>query len=332
MPQLRNAAACRRAVNEALVWLKARCGSEEAWMAQSQPLPAYHKAPYLLAVGGGPEECRQALIWIQANLLTSKGDLLAAPVREGQPPGPMATVREKAWIALAAQISGRFDISLPLVRVLASQQGSVIGGVYDMDAKGRRGETADVRTAACAGGAFLVCGLLREARMCGRFLLRAVQAQPEEGRFHLRLDSRGNVVQRIPRAGADAYAIAQTERRSKLSHLAAPAIFLTKLHLATGDPESLEAAMDYLAFAEGCCADAEANDDPTHGWAAAALYAITRRRAYYDIAERVAQASADRQKPDGSWRLHGATRDDAATMALTTETALCLLESLREAQ
>jgi hypothetical protein len=244
----------------------------------------------------------------------------------------VATVREKAWIALAAQISGRFDISLPLVRTLASQQGAVTGGVYDMEPKGRRAETADVRTAACAGAAFLVCGLLPEARLCGRFLARAVQGQPEDGRFHLRLDSRGNVVQRTPRTGAEGYVIGQAERRSKLGHLAAPAIFLTKLHLAIGDPESLETAMDYFAFAEGCCADATANDDAAHGWAAAALYAITRRRAYYDIAERVVQAAADRQKPDGSWRTQGATRDDAVTLALTTETALCLLESLREAQ
>ena len=152
MPQLRNAAACRRAVNEALAWLKAQCGSEQAWMARSQPLQAYHKVPYLLAAGGGSEECRQALIWIQANLLTPEGDLLAAPPREGQPSGPVGAVREKAWIALAAQISGRFDISLPLVRILASQQGNVTGGVYDVEANGRRAETAEVRTLADFSG------------------------------------------------------------------------------------------------------------------------------------------------------------------------------------
>ena len=331
MPRLRNAAACERAVNHAVKWLKTRYGDDEEWSNHSQPLLTYHKLPYLFAITGNQEQCRRALTWIKANLFTDRGDFLAAPAEEGKPPA-RAAVREKAWVALAAQITGRFDISLPAARFLASRQGGATGGVYEAGAQGLA-DAADVRSTACAGFVFLHGGLLSEARGAGRFLVRAMELQVEEDRFYLRLDGQGRQVTSFPRAQADSRVVIKTHRRPFLSYLGTPAVFLTKFHLATGEEEWLEAAMDYWGFAERCGADGLASDDSAFlAWGAACLYSITRRRIYYDSAERVAQAWIERQKSDGTWRAHGATRDVAATLALTAQTGLCLAEALREAQ
>jgi uncharacterized protein YyaL (SSP411 family) len=118
-----------------------------------------------------------------------------------------------------------------------------------------------------------------------------------------------------------------------VGYLGLPAIFLARMHMASGETEWLESAMDYFAFGEQCAPEAiVAMDSSALAWAASALYGITRRRRYYDFAERLVQAWLDSQRPDGTWRSQGAVKDDAATLNLTVRTATYLLESLREAQ
>ena len=91
-----------------------------------------------------------------------------------------------------------------------------------------------------------------------------------------------------------------------------------------------DAAMDYFLFTDRLREEAlTGQDSATLAWAAAALYGITRRRLCYDAAEKIAQAWIQKQRPDGAWR---AGRDEAAGLALTIQNALCLAETLREAQ
>lgn len=330
MPRLRNANACRNATRQALEWLNQHFGNDEQWAACRYPLTTYHKLPYLFAVAGCVEECSRALTWINANLRTPASDLLAAPAEEGKPCLP-ARIWEKAWVAMAAHLSGRFDMARPAVEVLARHQGQTTGGVYGVDTQARRRTSANVRTTASAGLAFLLSGLTKQARGAGRFLTQALQSQPEEKRFHTCLDIRGRPIRKYPKSEAAHYVMARARNRTALSFLGMPMVFLSKLHLATGEDEWLETAMDYYVSAEQYSGEARLGEDSgSFGWGAAALYRITRRRFYYDTSEQVAQAWIDRQQPDGSWQSPGANLP--AAIARTTEAALCLLESIREAQ
>ena len=332
MPRLRNANACCRAVQQALDWLGPKFESDDAWAAHPQPLVAYHKVPYLLAVTGRVEEAQRALIWIKGNLLRPDGRFNAAPVREGKPV-VSACAEDVAWVGLAAQLTGGFDIARGAVRSLAEQQGNATGGVYELDDEGRRSASAGVRTTASAGLAFLSSGLLEPARNAGRFLTRASRVQFDETRFHVRLDAQGKPVRKFPAAQASSHVVARARGRTQIGHLGVPAVFLAKLHLATGETAWLEAAMDYFAFAEQYDEEAQTGEySAPLGWGAAVLYGITRRRLYYDASDRVAQAWIERQRMDGSWRARRGAAETGSAITRTTEMALYLTESLREAQ
>ena len=332
MPRLRNAKACCRAIGDALTWLGPHFGNEETWSTPPYTLAAYHKIPYLLSVTGSVAGCRSLLTWIKENLVTEEGELLTAP--PGECHAPMrARVREKVWVVLAAQQSGRFDIAYPSARFIAEQQGLATGAVYDLDAEGNRDPYNDVRTTACAGLAFLSCGMLKHARAAGRSVCRVIELQPDEKHFHVCLDAQSRLIRKFGRAEASRYTVAKARGRTQLSFLGLPMVFLAKLHLATAEKEWLEGAMDCFAFAERYSKEAWAGEDSCPvGWGAAALYSVTRKRVYYDAADRVAQVWTRWQRPDGSWRPCGEAPDDAATIALTAQAALCLLESNREAQ
>lgn len=320
MPRLRNAAACCKAVNAAMDWLDEQAGDQESWPAPDRPLSVYHKLPSLYFGCGRIENGRRLLIWAKENLMLPGGDFLSAPATEGQRP-PAAPVREKAWLGLAAHLTGRYDISLPAARFIATQQGGTSGAVYDFDESGRREESADVRSVACAGLLFQAAGLHENARKAGQFLAQAVELQADQEVFQARMDPGGRA------AGT---AINPKRRTQQLSYLAGPIIFLCRLHLATGEEEWLDAAMDYFLFSARLGDEALTGEESaTLAWAAAALYGITRRRVCYDAAEKITQAWTQKQRADGSWR---AGRDEAAGLALTIQNALCLVETLREAQ
>ena len=332
MPRLRNANACRRAVDQAVVWLREHIAADEASTGLAYPLKACHKVPYLMATTGQVEECQQLLTRIKANLLTRDGDLLSSAVQETEGPQP-ANLQASAWVAVAAHISGRFDVAPPVAQALARRQGGTFGGVYDCAGEDEASPSADLRTTACVGLAFLTCGMLRRARDAGLFLVRAMQDQSDAKRFHVRFDTRCRVVRKFPKEKAFFHVLGRGPGRADFNHLAMPTVFLGRLHLATGEAEWLEAALDYFTVAEEFGEIIwSAEGSSALGWAAAMLYGITRKRTYYDAAERFAQVRIDRQRKDGSWQRKGAPTGDASTLALTAESAVGLLESLREAQ
>ena len=330
MPRLRNANACCSAAREAIEWLNPHFGTVEEWAARPHPLVAYHKVPYLFAIAGRVEECTRALQWIKANLFTPKGDLLSSVREEGKPAQP-ARIREKSWVALAGHLSGRYDIVGTIATLMAKQQGLRTGGVYDVDAEGNRLASANIRTTACAGMAFLASGRIKEARLAGRFVAKVAECQLDTPRFFLRLDDMGHLVQKFPKTKAERHVLARMRGQTQLSSLSIPMVFLAKLHRVTEEGEWLEAALDYYTIIEQFSEAARTGvDSGAFAWGAALLYGITRRRFYYDTAEKVAQDWIDRQRADGSWHTRSATQPD--DIAMTAEGALSLLEAIREAQ
>jgi len=329
MPRLRNAGACLRAAELAFGWLKARLEQEEQWAVASLPLSVYYKVPYLFLITGHPEPCRLGLSWIRDNLLTAEGALLQVPAEEGQ--RIPAAVRETAWVARTAHFSDRFEISYPVIGFLVSCQGCSTGGVYET-VVGDHASDADVRSAACAGLAFLEGGRLKEARRAGDFLAQTVMGQIDSKRFHVRVDTLGRPVTSYPGKDREHYVLSQARGKTDLSFLGMPMVFLNRLHLATGETEWLDAAADYFAIAERYAGHGWTSPGAgTVGWGAAALYDLTRRRLYYDAAEAVAQTLIKRLGRSGAYRTRREI-DEAERIRLTAEVAICLTEAVREAQ
>lgn len=331
MPRLRNADACVRAADGAFGWVRSCLDHAEDGPCAAYPLTAYHKVPYLFHITGRIEDCRDLLAHIQASLLTDSGDVLMRPDHADNPARP-APVREEGWIALAAHLAGRYDISYPLAAHLRARQGVRTGGVYDVAPDRNLQNNADVRSTACAGMTYLQCGFRAEARRAGMFLSAAVEPQTEAKRFYLRLDALCRLVRKFPKDQSAAYVLGKARGRTEFSYLGMPIVFLAKLYLATGEGEWLEAAMDYFTVAENCGRAAwNGPDVGALGWGAAILYDLTRRRLFYDAAEALTQSQVNHIAANGYWKVRNGS-DQGAALHHTAETAVCLLESVREAR
>jgi hypothetical protein len=328
MPKLRNAQSYARTADKACAWLKTQFDDSKTSPCDIAPLKAYQKVPFLFAASGLQDEARNLLSHVKNELLDDTLGLLTAPAKQGGIPAP---VSEQAWIATAAQVTGRFCLSRKIIDGLLLHQGPRTGGFYDV-VDGARKTTADVRTTACAALALLYAGRYDAARLAGGFLAAAVQQQTESERFFVRLDSMARVVTHIPKGESADYVIGRAKGRVEFSFLGLPIIFLTKLYLATEESEWLEAAMDYFVIAENYGREIWTGlDIGTLGWGAAALYDITRRRFYYDAADGIALSLNEQFTQDGRWPARPAT-DIPATIWATAEGALTLMEAAREAQ
>jgi len=329
MPRLRNAASCLRAAEKAAEWLDARCESTEDFPCGAHPLSTYCKVPQVFLLTGRQEKCRLLLHGVHERLLAPGGALRLHPATKDVPP-PAADGVAAAWIAVTAQMAGRFELSLPVARGLLARQGAVTGGVHG-PADGGCGAPPDTLSTACAGLAFLMCGLMDPARRAGAFLQRVAQQEPEERSFFVRLDAQGRTIRDFTRGEAPQYVLTRGRGPLGLGYLALPIVLLTRLHAATGEEEWLDAAMDYYAAAERFGKDLWVGPDAgAFAWGAAALYDATRRRVYYESAEAVAQSLVEGLKSDGHWPARSAS-DAESEILLTTEAALCLLEAVREA-
>ena len=330
MPRLRNATACLKAVERAIHWLQRRAGDGPAWGCDALPLSVWHKLPLLLANSGRLEGCRGVLSHARDALLRPDGVLRSRPVEGGEEP-PAAATEDQAWLALGAHHCGRFGISYPVCRCLMRLQGVNTGGVYDPSSEGKPG-AADIRTTAAVGLLFLQMGRAVEARRAGRFVTEAVVSQIEEKRFFLRLDTQGRPIRKFEKGDTGRHVLSTAQGRATLSHLGVPIVFLTRLHLATGEQEWVEAAMDTFIVAEN--QGRECWTGPDAGalvWGAAALYDLTRRRHYYDAAEAIAQSQINDLGEDGAWR-NGSRPDPETIVHDTIEAAACLTAAVREAQ
>jgi len=320
--KLRIARKCQEAAEKGLAWiLGAGKGSgvfcppetgpkgasrREASGRKSSPpafprLVACHKVPYLLARAGRGPETAACLDWLRDHVRQDDGSFGDPAAWDGVDEAEDRHAYMNAWLAQGAHLAGRFELSYPTAAYLASCQGRSVGGVYNAH-DGERAGTHDAGTAACAGLAFLSCGMLDRARKAGQFLVDALRAQPQPGRFCLRFDCHGRAVATPPPGREAAYVVAAGEAHQHYDCLQIAAVFLARLSVIEDDPEFLAAAKEYARFLDACAPQA-LSVSPTGlpGWAAAVLYRITRRRAYYEVAERAAARLIEEQHESGLW-------------------------------
>ena len=124
------------------------------------------------------------------------------------------------------------------------------------------------------------------------------------------------------------YVLNRDEARDQsFFHPGIAAGFLARLHMATGEPEWLDLAREYMRFAEGV--------GEYHfrllragkvGWAASVLYTLTGEDKYRDMAVRVGDNLIERQSAEGYWEWKAEDGTSAPHNDVTAEMVVWLDE------
>jgi hypothetical protein len=171
---------------------------------------------------------------------------------------------------------------------------------------GREGQHEDGRqdivTIAGCGNALLAWDQVEEAAGAGDCLLRvlALQAGPANP-FYLYIDGAGDLITDLD-IPERLYRIRLDEPGQAYVYLGMASIFLSRLHLVTGDERFLAGAREYFAVGEAC---GEAVYDGIGccktGWSAAGLYRSTGEARHREAVHRAAAEILRAQAADGSW-------------------------------
>jgi hypothetical protein len=207
------------------------------------------------------------------------------------------------YLALGAQVLGRFDLSRALYRFVLSRQATCGGFLsqgpgYDSD------PCVDTVSTSIAGLTALYLGDLETAKRAGDFLAKVSNDQPEPDRFFYSTASVDGelIVEHRPDEPHVAVDIGDPEQEWYFIGIAT--MFLPALHEATGDPAHLSLACSYLDYlADSCCPGAFTDaSSGKSGVGAAYLHRLTGSAKYREIACAVAEYLMDRQDPAGTWR------------------------------
>jgi len=322
MPRLQRAKTCLQVVEKGTAYLIS-LQADDGGFGEGGDLKAVCKVPLVLVQTGHVEEAQRLLEWIKRGF-TGDGGALAA------------SHRTACWIAMAAQQSGRFDLSLPTVAHIRRCQGYGSGAFYEME-NGRRASRLHLCGTAAGALALLACGGVGAARRAGTFLIHALEMQPRGSLFYACFDHRGRPHPAASDEPPDPDDVLdKSEAGQRYEILGLPEVVLARLYVATGDEKFLAAAKGYAHVAHRVEQDIwRSLAGCSSAWGEAILYRVTRRRRYLRFAERLVGHLIDHQREDGSWRPEGDEEEAAAQEAVIEATATALftlVECLREVQ
>ena len=242
----------------------------------------YYKVPAALQVCGDTEAANRLCRWIRRHGMLESGDF-----------GPRPDFGHdyfysyfNIWVVIGAARLGQFDLAHRGMDFLMDFHDPESGGFYS---------SPSARDAATRQDLWVVSGCGQAALYTGLHL----EPPPPES----------------PEASSDddvRYCLVNaTEGDQYFFHPGIAGGFLGKLHLATGENEWLELAIDYMRFAE---------DATPHllrllragkvAWAASVLYTTTGESRYRELAITVGDNIIERQSGDGYWDWEGEPSND----------------------
>jgi hypothetical protein len=255
------------------------------------------KCAWGLGISGHAVQASRLLDRLKDRFLGSSGEFV-----------PRATWRflyPNIWLLIGAHTIGRFDVSLPVLRFLAQNQGEN-GGFACLHPADGRGQQ-DILSTAMGALACLYGNRLAEANAAAKWLQRTLDTQPEPDRYpFLNTWPTGELITDFAPPDRYLYAIDRLLPEQAYYAPGAAIVVLSKLYLATGAPEHLALARRYFEF----CAGAPAAMPkglyyyPTggkFGWGAAWLYRATGDPAHRAAAERIGDYLVTSQREDGRW-------------------------------
>lgn len=282
-------------------WLVERQNPDGSWKELAEPkVDAFYKGSWPLILTGQPAAAHRLLNYARQQFMTPEGDF----VPRGHPwHTSVHYLYTNAYLITGSMVAGRYDIAMPAIGFLLSQQDAQHGGLYSRRTKAGHRELCDTMSAGAAGMALLAGGQVEPARRVADFLSRMIALQPApETRFYTTVEADGRLGTEMRDEEEAWWRIVETRTGNQCWYtVGLPFAFLIRLAEATGEPEHHALAQWYFAFQQRCTDPWDGGSSGKAGWACAMLYRITGEKQYRDIALHVAAKIANRQNADGGW-------------------------------
>lgn len=312
-------------------WLRERVRSDGSYGLAADDLACYYKAPYLFLVSGDLPVAQRVLSHTRKRFMAESGDFeTTSGIKSANEVLNEYWSYPNAWIAMAAQKMGRFDVAVPAYGYLKSFFDPATGRFMTHAPGAREHAVSDVLTTAHLGLMRLYFGDLDGARLAARALERFLELQSEPAEaFYLRISGSGDLIRTFPDPAAILYRVSVTEPDQAYFMLGYPVAFLARLHAATGESRFIDLARRYLDLALSCSGNVRAFVySHKLAWGAAAAWGATGEARYGQLTRDIAEYLLEIQHPDGCW-LPG--EPDTTSYDQTTEIAIWLLEICAEA-
>lgn len=297
---------CLETATRGVNWLLSQQNPDGSWKALDKaPIDAYYKAAWAFNITGQTTAAERVISYVKHNLLQPDGDLLPR-----NDPWYVSVHYQyaNAWVITGSQKQGRYDVSVPALKFLLTQQDPSHGGFYSLKGSATDRKRSDTMSSGISGIALLATGQLDAARRLADHFKWMADMQPEpQSKFYLTVDPNGRLVTEFPSDEAF-WRVVDTKRRDQCWYaVGLPFTFTMLLHQATGDKRYADTSKWYFDFQSRCVNPWDGGSSGKAGWGCSVLYRITGEERYRDIALQVAKNQMNSQLPDGSfaWKVPG---------------------------
>ena len=284
-------------------WLVQHQNQDGSWRGlKEQGVGAFYKASWAFSEVGQSAAVHRTLDYVYHHFLTAEGDFLL-----GKPHATLPLIGRfpyaNSYFITGSVRAGRYEIGVPAVSFLLTQQAGDHGGFYSSLTRHGTNNMSDTMSSSSAGIGCLAAGKIEAARRVAEFLGHMVRLQPwRDERFFNTIDEKGRLYTDIAN-DEDAYLRVIDTTKADQCWFAAglPMAFLVLLERATNEARYRELANWYFDFQQRCVNPWDGYSSGKAGWGCAMLYRIMGEERYRDIALHVAQSIMSRQRTDGSW-------------------------------
>jgi len=288
---------CIEGARRGAAWLLAQQRPNGGWKPlENPPVDAFYKGSVAFALLGEIAAAERTLDYIKRHLLQPDGDFLP---RSNPWFLDVHYQYANGWIILGAQKIGRYDITMPAIRFLLSQQDAATGGFYSQKSVGGQKRRIDTMSSGIAGLDCLAAGQYDAAFKAARYFEKMIDMQPAADKFYLTLNEDGRLGVDFP-ADQTFWRVVDAKKPDQCWYaVGLPFAFAVLMHQATGDARYAKLAQWYFDFQTRCVNPWDGGSSGKAAWGCSILYHNTGDERYLDIAAHVAKRILACQLPDG---------------------------------
>jgi hypothetical protein len=299
--QLQTEQDCMAAARRSAAWLLAQQKADGGWKSlENPPVDAFYKAGAAFNLMGEPAAAERALDYVKKHFLQPNGDFLP----RGNPWHLDVHYQyANGWLILGAQKQGRYDISVPGMRFLLTQQDPKHGGFYSVKSSAGESQRSDTMSSGIAGVACLAAGQLDAARRVAGCLERLIDMQPAPGKFYLTLEADGRLGNDFP-ADQTFWRVVDTTKKDQCWYaVGLPFSFALLLYQATGEERYSKLSKWFFDFQTRCVNPWDGGSSGKAAWGCAMRYRAGSDASDREIALRVGRQIMARQTAEGWFAL-----------------------------
>ena len=235
-------------------WLVQHQNQDGSWTGlKEQRVGAFYKASWAFSEVGQCAAAHRTLDYVYHHFFTAEGDFLTEnPDTELPLLGRFPYVN--SYFIAGSMRAGRYEIALPAVSFLLTQQSEDHGGFYSRPTRYGTKNMSDTMSSSSAGMACLATGRLEAARRVADYLSHIVDLQPwPDDHFFTTIDADGRLYTDMEDDGEAYLRLIHTRRADQCWYaVGLPMAFLVLLELATNDTGYRELAQWYFNFQQRC--------------------------------------------------------------------------------